>query len=236
MKLTRPLAAAGVLSTVGSLLFLGAPAFAHVTVNPGTAPQGGYTKLTFRAPDESDTASTTKIEVQFPSDHPIASVRTRPVPGWTAKTTTTKPTTPLSDDDGPITEIVSTVTWTADSAKDAIQPGQFQEFDVSVGPLPTDADQIEFKALQTYSDGSIVRWIEEAGADGTEPEHPAPVLTLTPASADDASATAPATASGASSADHADDSDDSKAPLILSIIALVVAAGAAGASVLRRRA
>jgi hypothetical protein len=42
-----------------------------------------------------------------------------------------------------------------------------------------------FKALQTYSDGSVVRWIDEPTTDGTEPAKPAPVLKLTPAAATD---------------------------------------------------
>jgi periplasmic copper chaperone A len=37
---------------------------------------------------------------------------------------------------------------------------------------------MEFKALQRYSDGEAVRWIEPAKADGNEPEHPAPTLKL----------------------------------------------------------
>lgn len=232
MKLTRPLAAASLTGTLAlSAVMLGAPAFAHVTVNPNTASQGGYTALTFRAPDESDTAATTKIEVQFPTDHPIASVRTKPLAGWTAKVTTAKPATPLSDDDGPITEVVSTITWTADSAKDAIQPGQYQEFDVSVGPLP-ETDSVAFKAVQTYSDGTIVRWIDETKAGQAEPEHPAPLLTLTPASGETAAPATPST----TKATNSDSSDsDSKAPLILSIIALVVAVLGAGAGLLRRR-
>jgi periplasmic copper chaperone A len=35
-----------------------------------------------------------------------------------------------------------------------------------------------FKALQTYSDGDVVRWIDEPKADGSEPDHPAPILKL----------------------------------------------------------
>jgi hypothetical protein len=48
--------------------------------------------------------------------------------------------------------------------------------------------QVVFKALQTYSDGTVVRWIDEPTTDGTEPEKPAPVLKLTPAAATDAAA------------------------------------------------
>jgi len=214
----RPLAVAGLAS---ALTLLSAPAFAHVTVNPSTAEQGSYTKLTFRVPDESDTASTTKVQVAFPTDHPITSVRTKAVPGWTAKVETGTG------------DAVSQVTWTAENAAAAISPGEFAEFDVSVGPLP-DTDSVTFKAVQTYSDGTVVRWIESS-TDGTEPEHPAPVLTLTAATGDsDAVATSTSTEKETAAASTSD--DDSKAPLILSIIALVVAIAGVGLSLARRRA
>nr|WP_249715026.1 YcnI family protein [Micromonospora sp. NBRC 107566] len=153
--------------TTAGVLALAAPAAAHVTVNPSEATQGKYARLAFRVPTESDTASTTKVEVTFPTDAGLKSVSTMPVPGWTA-------TTERSDN------TVSKITWTAD-ANAVIKPGQFQEFPVSVGPLPTNTDRLIFKALQTYSDGTVVRWIEDPGA--TEPEHPAPVLTLAKAAA-----------------------------------------------------
>src|SRR5207247_10495700 len=80
----------------------------------------------------------------------------------------------------------------------AIKPGQFLEFPVALGSLP-DTDKIIFKVLQTYSDGSIVRWIDEPTTNGTEPEHPAPVLTLTKAdSSPSAAAAAPVAAKGGS--------------------------------------
>lgn len=156
---------------------LAGPASAHVTVNPNTATKGAYTKVSFRVPTESDTASTTKLQVNLPTDTPIASVSLKPLPGWTAQTVTSKLATPVKTDDGELTEAVSQITWTAAKGSE-IKPGQFQEFDVSLGPLP-DTDQVVFKALQTYSDGTIVRWIDEPDPSGAEPEHPAPVLNLT---------------------------------------------------------
>jgi uncharacterized protein YcnI len=171
-----------------------AAASAHVTVNPNTATQGGYTKVTFRVPNEKDNASTTKVEVDLPADHPIASVSLKPVAGWTAEATTTKLATPIKSDDGEITDAITKIVWTAD-ASSAIKPGQFQEFDVSLGPLP-EVDQLVFKALQTYSDGDVVRWIDEPSGT-TEPDHPAPVLKLAKAGA------APAAASSAAASDAA---------------------------------
>lgn len=175
-------------------LALAVPAAAHVTVNPNTAVQGGYTKVTFRVPNESDTASTTKVEVNLPPDAPFASVSLKPVAGWTMTAEKGKLAQPIQAHGSPITEAVNKITWTA-TGDAAIKPGQFQEFDVSLGPLPK-VDQVVFKALQTYSDGTIVRWIDEPTTDGTEPDKPAPVLKLTAAAAA-AAATGPTVTSAA---------------------------------------
>ncbi|MEU4423827.1 YcnI family protein [Actinoplanes sp. NPDC024001] len=197
-------AAAVSAMTAAFVLAVAGPAAAHVTVNPGTATQGGYTKVTFRVPNESDTASTTKLEINLPADAPVASVSLKPVPGWTAAPVKTKLATPIKAHDSEITEAVTKITWTAASGSE-IKPGTFQEFDVSLGPLP-EADQMIFKALQTYSDGTVVRWIDEPSTDGTEPESPAPVLKLTAASAASAAASAPAAAAESSTADEGGDS------------------------------
>jgi uncharacterized protein YcnI len=160
-----------------ALLVLAGVAWAHVTVNPHTAPQGGYAKVSFRVPNERDDAATTQLEVNLPTDHPIASVQTRAVPGWTSTVQKSTLAKPITTDDGQITEAVSKITWTGGK----IPPGSFEEFDVSMGPLPTDTDQLVFKALQTYDNGEVVRWIDTAPEGAPEPKHPAPVLTLTPA-------------------------------------------------------
>ncbi|MCW6006439.1 YcnI family protein [Micromonospora sp. CPCC 205371] len=164
---------AGVVASLGVGV---GPASAHVTVNPREATQGGYAKLAFRVPNERDNASTVKVEVTIPTETAIASVSTRPTPGWSVTVERAKLTTPLKVHDSEVTEAVSKITWTAASGSD-VKPGQFQEFEVSAGPLP-EVDQIVFKALQTYSTGEIVRWIEEPQAGQEEPEHPAPVLKL----------------------------------------------------------
>ncbi|MDQ1629356.1 MAG: hypothetical protein QOI54_3100 [Actinomycetota bacterium] len=235
-------AAVVAVSIVGSTL----PALAHVTVNPATATQGGFTKLSFRVPNETDNANTTKVEVLFPSDNPLGSVAIKPHPGWSFTTVKAKLAKPITTDDGQVTDYVSTITWTADSAASAIKPGEFDEFDVSAGPLPT-AKSMTFKALQTYSDGQVVRWIELPSASGAEPEHPAPTLTLTPATAEgtDSAATGaagthtPAKKPAATTAQAADTASSSSVNLAigLAIAALIVGllAGAAGAAALRRR-
>jgi hypothetical protein len=132
--------------------------------------------------------------------------------------------TPIKTDDGEVTEAVSAITWTAASPASAIKPGQFDEFDVSAGPLP-EATSMQFKALQTYSDGEVVRWIEPAPANGSEPEHPAPTLKLTPALAEGASTAPTATTSKSSPTKGSDSSHVSQASvntaLGLSVAALI---------------
>jgi uncharacterized protein YcnI len=201
-------------------LALAVPASAHVTVNPNTATQGGYTKVTFRVPNETDKTDTTKLEVSLPTDTPVASVSLKPVAGWAAVTEKSKLATPIKSDDGEITEAVTRITWTADAAA-AIKPGQFQEFDVSLGPLPT-ANQMVFKALQTYSDGNVVRWIDEPAADGAEVEHPAPVLKLAPAGA---ATNAAAATTGSAAADTSGDGNGTPygiAGIVLGLAGLVL--------------
>lgn len=195
MGRTARVAALTGVATVVAVFGLAAAASAHVTINPGDATQGGEARVAFRVPDESDTASTTKLQVFLPTDQPLASVLVMPIPGWTAVLTTSKLAAPIKTDDGDtVTDAVSQITWTATSAATAIKPGQFQEFPVSIGPLPK-ADAMAFKALQTYSDGTVVRWIDATVAGQAEPAHPAPVLKLAADTSDTAagSATAPST-------------------------------------------
>ncbi|MGI5196690.1 YcnI family protein [Streptomyces sp. CA-288835] len=178
MKASRIAAAGGVAAS--AVLVLSAPAFAHVTVHPeGTAAKGGYATVNFKVPNERDNASTTKLEVTFPTEHPLASVMPAPVDGWKVEVTKSKLAKPVELHGEKINEAVSKVTWTADGK--GIEPGYFQQFPVSMGALPEDADELVFKALQTYSNKEVVRWIEVPQEGQEEPESPAPVLALSAA-------------------------------------------------------
>jgi uncharacterized protein YcnI len=210
----------GAASLIGLVGFAGA-AQAHVTVNPDEASQGEYSRVAFRVPTESDTLSTSKLEVDLPTDQPIASVSIMPVPGWTGTATRTKLPKPITNDDGDeITEAITQITWTASSPDTAIKPGQFQEFPVSLGPLPK-TGSITFKALQTYSDGSVVRWIDLNTPGQAKPEHPAPVLTLTAAAAGDSN-TAATAAGNPAAADPADGDSSDTAALTIGIAGMVL--------------
>lgn len=196
--MSRSLARAALVAAAAcaGVLALAAPAAAHVTVNPDEATKGGYARLAFRVPTESDTASTTKLEVALPTDAPLTSVSTMPVPGWSATVERRKLDQPLNRNGTQITEVPSRIIWTAGPGA-AIKPGQFQEFAISAGPLPDSVDRLVFKALQTYSDGTVVRWIEEPPANGgAEPENPAPVVKLIGPAAATPSAAAAVVANG----------------------------------------
>ncbi len=210
------------------VVLVAAPGWAHVGIEPGTATQGDYIALSFRVPNETESTSTTKVQVFLPQDHPLASVSVKPHPGWHAKVVNRKFATPLTTDDGEVTEGVYSITWTPDGARDALKPGEYDDFDISAGPLP-DVPSLTFKTLQTYSDGTVVRWIDPPAPEGQpEPEHPAPTLTLVPASDQ------PTAHSGSGESD--DDGDGTAtAALVLSIVALLLGAGALGTSLRRRR-
>ncbi|MFF5334408.1 YcnI family protein [Streptomyces sp. NPDC013181] len=195
MNVSRIALAGGVAAT--TVLMLAGTASAHVSVQPqGEAAKGGYAVINFKVPNERDEASTTKLEVSFPTDHPLASVMPQPVPGWDIEVTKSKLAKPLEMHGKTINEAVSKVTWTSGK----IEPGRFQQFPLSVGQLPEDADQLVFKAIQTYSNKEVVRWIEVPQEGADEPDSPAPVLKLTAPAGD---------AHGASAAAGSDSSKSS---------------------------
>lgn len=236
MKASRIAARAAAAAAVAAagVLALSAPALAHVSVAAeGTAAKGGYAVVDFKVPNERDDASTAKLEVAFPADHPLSSALPEPIQGWKIDVTKAKLAKPVEVHGKQISEAVSKITWTATG--EGVKPGFFQKFPVSVGALPEDADELVFKAIQTYSDKEVVRWIEVQADGAEEPENPAPVLALTAAAKDghhgaaaedasDRSDDAKATATTAEAASGSDGSDTTAR--VLGVVGIVV--GAAG--------
>jgi uncharacterized protein YcnI len=174
----RPIARAAAGAAVATALVVGpaVAASAHVRVVPEATAAGGWTVLTFRVPNESASAATTQVAVDLPTGTPLTSVSTRAVPGWTATVEEGELPEPVEVDGATITQAPVRVVWTADG--DGIGDGEFEEFALSVGPLPSAGTEVVLPAHQTYSDGEVVDWDEVAEGD-TEPEHPAPVFTTT---------------------------------------------------------
>jgi len=203
-----------------ALLALPAAANAHVTVQPSEAPAKGFVVENVRVPTEEENASTSKVSVEFPPG--FAEVSFQPVPGWRVNVKKTKLANPITTDEGDkLTEQVSEVTWSGGK----IAPGEFQDFPVSLQMPDKPGTALTFKAVQTYDNGKVVRWIGPPDA-----EEPAPQVKVIAAEGDTASTT-PAS----SSSDSGGGDDDSKT---LAIIALVVGGLgllAGGAALLTRR-
>lgn len=245
MTTARPMAA---LSIAVLVLLAPAVASAHVSVSPTEAPRGVVAELTFRVPNERNDAGTTKVEVNFPAESPLATVDAPALPGWRSNTTRTPLAAPVDVAGKTMTEAVTKLTWDGGP----ITGSGSQEFKVSVGPLPTTGTELVFKVLQTYSDGEVVRWIEvrEPGA-AQGPENAAPVLRLagapvaattvpststTTAAPPVPSTTLPAAPTVATTAvDPPEDGGGSAGGIIAATVGGGALAALAGAALLRRR-
>lgn len=218
------------MAALAAVAAMAAPAAAqaHVTLKPGEAPAGGFTRLDVRVPNEKDDRGTTKVQVQMPPG--FAFVSYEPVPGWTAKVTKEKLDKPIEAGHGEkITEQVADVTWTGDGKQGVIAPGQFRDFGLSVGvPEGKPGSKLTFKALQTYQGGEVVRWIGAPDSD-----FPAPQVTLTKGEEHGAAA-APARAS-APAASGGDDEGPSTGLVIVAMVLGALGVATGGAALARGR-
>ena len=206
---------------------------AHVTLQPPEGPAGGFVRLDVRVPSERDDQPTRKVVVQLPPG--FAAARYEPVPGWKTSVSTRKLATPVTSEGETQTEEVDAITWTVAGANDGIEPGQFQDFGISVRlPERPAGTKLTFKALQTYAGGEVVRWI-----GGPDADEPAPQVTLT-AAADEAAAHGdPAKPTAAAGTSVSVDDDDDDGGNGLAVVALIVGglgllAGVAGLLAARR--
>lgn len=174
----RPWRILSAFAVLGGVVLTATSAWAHVEIDPGSAPKGSAVVFAFRTPNEEPNANTVKLDVQFPSDHPIANVLVQQKTGWTFNTQSKKLAKPITTSDGTFTDAVSEVTWTATNG--GIPPGAFDLFPVFAG-LPSNTNKLTFKVLQTYSNGDVVSWIQIPAKGAPAPDHPAPVLILTKA-------------------------------------------------------
>ena len=213
-------------AAAAALLLAPAAAQAHVTIQPDTAPAGGFTRLDVRVPDERDDAGTTKVDVQLPPGFIAASYE--PLPGWKVEVTRSKAEKPIDTGEGLQSDTqVSRITWTGDGKQGIVRPGEFQDFGLSLKmPEGKAGDKLTFKALQTYDDGQVVRWIGPEDAD-----EPAPIVTLEAGSAGGGHGAPAASAGGGSdqqaapaSAPAASTSSDDDGSNTLSIVAIALGA------------
>jgi uncharacterized protein YcnI len=201
------------LALVGALLAVPA-ASAHVTVNPNEVPADSFSRFAIRVPNETEDTDTTKITVQLPAS--VSFVSFQPKPGWKRTATMVKLAKPITNDEGEtVTERIATVTWEGGQ----IAPGEFDEFGLSA-KVPAAQGKLVFPAVQTFSNGDVVRWIGDPDSDT-----PAPRVTVTPR-AGEASASAPTTSS--------DDSGRDGLTLGLAIAGLAAGLAALAITLIRR--
>ena len=209
-------------AAAAALLLAPAAAQAHVTLQPDTAPAGGFTRLDVRVPNERDDAGTVKVDVQLPPGFIAASYE--PVPGWKVEVTRSKAEQPIDTGEGLKSDTqVSRITWTGDGEQGIVEAGEFQDFGLSLKmPEGKAGDTLTFKALQTYDDGQVVRWIGPEDAD-----EPAPIVTLEAGSAGGGHGAPAASAGGGAdqqAAPAASSSSEDGGSNTLSIVAIALGA------------
>ena len=215
-----------------------ASAVAHVTLQPGEQEAGAFATVVLRVPNERDDAETTTVTVQFPES--IPSARFKPHPSCEREVEREELAEPIEE----LTERIVSVTWTCDPA---IPADGFDEFGISLR-VPEDAqpgEEILFPAVQTYSSGEEVGWIDP----DPEADAPAPRLVIVAPEEEEAEAPpAPTTTEAAGettdeTADETaavpavsteDDDDSSTVALIFGIAGLAAGLLALGVALFRK--
>lgn len=174
---TKKVLTAGAVAGVALLtsLLLAGPATAHVYIEEGEAPAGGYALLTLTVPHGCDESGTTELAVQLPEG--TRSVTPEQVPGWEAEVTIEQLDEPLEALHGdPITEAPTQVTWTATG--DPLPHDRLLGFSMSVAMPDGEAGELaHFPAVQRCEEGETA-WIEPWDGEGEEPDAPAPSVVL----------------------------------------------------------
>jgi len=133
-----------VLLAVAAVIALPAMASAHVVVRPDTVDVAAYQTFTTGVPNEKDVA-VTELRLTIPAglEHVTPTVKL----GWDISTKKSGDT-------------VTEISWTGG----LIPAGQRDEFSFSA-QAPAAATTLQWKAYQTYADGSVVSWDQAPSSD-----------------------------------------------------------------------
>jgi uncharacterized protein YcnI len=191
-------------------------AAAHVTLQPTAGRPADLQRYRVIVPNERESRATTGVDLRMPAGITFALVES--VPGW--RTEIVKRGSAIAE-----------LRWRGGR----VPPGGYAELHfIARNPVRTGA--IAWKALQRYSDGSVVRWIGSPTSD-----QPAPVTRLSESATPvDVVSThgegAPAATAGGAAAPAAAASSDGRDGLTLgiAIAAALLAAAALGLQLLRR--
>lgn len=138
-KLYTLLTAIGISAAI--VVDLTTPAFAHVIVTPATVQTAAWQTFNVSVPNEK-TDPTVNITLNLPAalQHVSPTVK----PGWDITATST------------------TITWSNGS----IGVGMRDDFSLSA-QVPSNPTTLEWKAYQTYADGTVVSWDQAANSKAT---------------------------------------------------------------------
>nr|WP_254909878.1 YcnI family protein [Micromonospora sp. NBS 11-29] len=157
----------------GAVSWPGAASAAGVTVttSPGEVHQGDAIELSVVVPADRPGTRTTKVELTMPADAPIGEVYPLSVPDWAPTITTRTLDQPVPGiHASELNQVTHAVTWlrvtTGGTGATRLPLG--------MGPMPA-TDRLVFTVVQTYADGTVVRWADPAGG-----AHPAPTVALLP--------------------------------------------------------
>ncbi|HEY2536538.1 MAG TPA: YcnI family protein [Solirubrobacteraceae bacterium] len=161
------------LLTTGALL-APASAQAHISLHPNTIPAGAFATVDVRVPGEQEGAYVKKVDVLFPQG--FTGVDYENVPGWNTRVIETKLASPIKADGETIDTEVSQIVWTWSGPLGKVNNGQFVQFPLSLA-IPADAagKALEFRTVQTYSNGQAIHWISPS----LTAEHPSPRINVT---------------------------------------------------------
>jgi len=131
------------LAALSLAIFAPLTAFAHVVVTPATANVGDHVLFNVSVPNERE-SDVTMLKLNIPKG--LDDVQPDVMAGWTI-------TTEKSGD------TVSAITWTG-----TIPVGQRADFAFKA-QAPAQAGELDWKAYQTYGDGTVVSWDQKPVAN-----------------------------------------------------------------------
>jgi uncharacterized protein len=162
------------VTLLAGALIMPAAAEAHISLHPNTIPAGAFATMDVRVPGEQEGAHVTKVDVLFPAG--FTGVDYENVPGWSTNVIETKLATPIKEDGETIDTEVSQIVWSWVGPLDQVNNGQFIQFPLSLAiPENATGKALEFRTVQTYSNGQVVHWIEPS----LTAEHPSPRINVT---------------------------------------------------------
>ncbi len=155
---------------MGLAILVSAPlAAAHVVVKPSEALTSTYQTFTVSVPNEK-TMANTELKLVIPAA--VSDVTPTAKPDWTISTEKTG-------------EVVTAIIW-----KDGSLPEGLRDDFTFSAKTPDKATSLEWKAYQTYADGTMVSWDQKSdAADHEEESETSGPLSVTVVSASPASKT-----------------------------------------------